>query len=90
MCQIDVYMFGWAGALLFIIAYLFLLLEIFSTEKKMYHIFNALWAICLLVNALYIFDTPNLVVNFVWLVIAIISIFKIIFKKRKTLILVEL
>jgi membrane-bound ClpP family serine protease len=76
-------MFGWAGALLFIIAYLFLLLEIFSAENKMYHIFNALGAICLLVNALYIGDTPNLVVNFVWLVIAIISIFKIILKKNK-------
>jgi membrane-bound ClpP family serine protease len=77
-------MFGWAGALLFIIAYLFLLLEIFSTEKKMYHIVNALGAVCLLVNALYINDTPNLVVNFVWLIIAIFSIFKTIFFKKKT------
>jgi membrane-bound ClpP family serine protease len=76
-------MFGWAGALLFIIAYLFLLLEIFTTEKKMYHIFNALGAICLLVNALCLDDTPNLVVNFVWLIIAIVSIFKIILKNRK-------
>ena len=76
-------MFGWAGALLFIIAYLFLLLEIFTSEKKMYHIFNALGAICLLINALFLDDTPNLVVNFVWLMIAIVSIFKIILKNRK-------
>ncbi|AUC83957.1 hypothetical protein CW731_01025 [Polaribacter sp. ALD11] len=76
-------MFGWAGALLFIIAYLFLLLEIFTTKEKMYHIFNALGAICLLINALYLDDTPNLVVNLVWLIIAIISIFKIFLKNRK-------
>jgi membrane-bound ClpP family serine protease len=77
-------MFGWAGAFLFILAYLFLLLEVFSVEKKMYHIFNALGALFLLVNAIKIEDAPNLVVNFVWLVIAILSIFKTIFKKRKS------
>lgn len=77
-------MFGWAGAFLFIIAYLFLLLDVFTTEKKMYHIFNAVGAIFLLINALYLDDAPNLVVNFVWLVIATISIFKIMIKNKQT------
>ena len=84
LCSNYVHMFGWAGAFLFILAYLLLLLEVFSIEKKMYHTFNAFGAVFLLANALKIEDTPNLVVNFVWLVIAILSIFKIIFKKRKS------
>lgn len=57
---------GWLGAIIFIIAYLLLSLEYISAKKHLYHILNALGAICLVLNAIVINDYPNIFVNAIW------------------------
>lgn len=67
---------GWIGALLFIISYLLLSLDYLSAQKYLYHILNALGALCLVINALVIDDYPNIFVNAVWGLIALVAVIK--------------
>lgn len=77
---------GWIGALLFIISYLLLSLEYLSAQKYLYHILNAIGAFCLVFNATSIEDYPNIFVNAVWGLIAIVAAVKRMqpTKKRKS------
>lgn len=74
---------GWVGALIFILAYLLLSLGILSAKKPIYHILNALGAVCLVTNATYLNDFPNILVNAVWVLIAFFAIFKLYFSKKE-------
>ncbi|WP_206609907.1 CBU_0592 family membrane protein [Maribellus luteus] len=76
--MIDFSTIGWLGAIIFVVAYLFLSIKLLSAEKVIYHILNALGGICLVINSVYLNDTPNLFVNAVWAVIAFFCIYKII------------
>ncbi|MDG3584108.1 MULTISPECIES: CBU_0592 family membrane protein [Galbibacter] len=70
--NIELYtIIGWVGAIIFIIAYLLLVMKKISARKKTYHILNAIGAICLIANAYYLSDFPNVLVNVVWAAIAI-------------------
>lgn len=75
---------GWIGAIVYILAYLLLSLEILKSEKKMFHILNASGALCLIINAIPVNDYPTIVVNIVWGLIALGSIIKIINKNTIT------
>lgn len=67
---------GWLGAVLFVVAYLFLSLEYLSAKKPLYHILNALGAVCLVLNAAVIDDYPNIFVNGIWGLIALFAVYK--------------
>jgi len=67
---------GWLGAVIFIVAYLLLSLEYISAKKYLYHILNALGAICLVINAVVIDDYPNIFVNGIWGLIALFAVYK--------------
>lgn len=68
---------GWIGAITFVVAYLLLSIHALSANKSLYHILNILGGICLVINSVYLDDTPNLFVNLVWVAIASYSIYKI-------------
>ncbi len=67
---------GWLGVALFVISYLLLSIEKLSAKKTMYHWLNFLGALCLVVNAISIKDNPTIVVNIIWALIAIFTVFK--------------
>lgn len=72
---------GWLGVFFFVISYLLLSLEILSAQKITYHWLNFLGAIGLVINAALIKDSPTIVVNGIWGLIAIVTVIKI--HKRK-------
>ncbi|TCD27794.1 hypothetical protein EZ456_07550 [Pedobacter psychrodurus] len=65
---------GWLGAILYIIAYFLLTIHAISSSSFAYHFLNVLGAIGLTINACYLKDSPNIIVNLVWLLIAISAI----------------
>ena len=72
---------GWLGVLLFILAYLLLSLEKLDAKKPTYHILNFLGALCLIINAISIKDNPNIAVNGIWGLIAVVTAIKL-YKKN--------
>lgn len=75
---------GWLGVVIFILAYLFLSLEVLSAKKTTYHWLNAFGAICLVCNALGIEDYPSLTVNAVWGIIALFTTIKLKLHQSKS------
>lgn len=73
---------GWIGVVLFIVAYFLLALEILNANKSTYHWINFLGAICLIINAININDYPNIVVNVIWGLIALLTVFKLFYKRN--------
>ena len=69
---------GWIGAVTFVIAYLFLSIKILSPDKILYHALNAIGGLCLTISSGYLKDTPSFFVNFVWMCIALYSIFRVV------------
>lgn len=68
---------GWIGAIAYILAYLLLSLKKISSEQVFYHTLNALGGICLVINSFFFEDSPNFVVNIIWMLIALYSITRI-------------
>ncbi len=77
---------GWLGAILYIVAYLLLTLNIVLSSSFIYHFLNVLGAIGLSINAFYLRDSPNIIVNLVWLIIAmgaIINLYRLRNKQER-------
>lgn len=74
----DFSIIGWVGAITFVVAYFLLSLNVISAERVLYHFLNALGGVCLVINSVFLDDTPNFFVNFIWMLIALYSIYKII------------
>lgn len=74
-------MLGWVGSFAYLLAYLLLSLNKLKSSQKAYHILNIIGALGLTVNAVFIQDYPNVLVNIVWGVIAIMAIWLIVRKK---------
>ena len=72
---------AWIGALAYVLGYFLLSIGYLSSKFPSYHLLNALGALCLIINALHLNDTPNLAVNTVWMLIAFLAILKIFSKK---------
>jgi hypothetical protein len=68
---------GWFGAFSYILAYVLLIMKRLSHEKEPYHLLNALGGICLVINATALDDLPNLIVNLVWMGMALFAIYRI-------------
>lgn len=83
--MIDFSFIGWLGAITFVFAYFLLSIEILSAKRILYHFLNAIGGICLVINSIFLDDPPNFFVNFIWAVIAIYAIFRILKMSRKNL-----
>ncbi len=72
---------GWLGVIFYIMAYLLLSIGKLTAGNPRFHLLNVLGAIGLITDSAYHRDSPNLVVNLVWLLIGIFAIGKQLFKK---------
>jgi hypothetical protein len=73
---------GWIGSFSYLFAYLLLSINKLRSDQKLYHALNIVGAIGLTVNALFIQDYPNVIVNVFWGMIALMAILLIVLKKR--------
>ena len=73
---------GWAGVVAYVVAYGLLSLGKMKPDRVNYHVLNAFGGICLVVLSYHKSDTPNLFVNVVWVLIAGLSIVRILKIKR--------
>ncbi len=74
---------GWVGAIAFVVAYFLLSLKALSTDSVTYHLLNVIGGICLVINSVYLNDAPNFFVNIVWMGIALYSVGRILFLKKR-------
>ena len=72
---------GWIGTASYLIAYLLLSLNRLRPNQVPYHLLNLIGAFGLMLNAIYLKDHPNMAVNIIWGLIALVSIFAMIWKK---------
>ncbi len=71
---------GWLGTIAYLLAYLLLSINKLHPDKKLYHALNILGALGLIFHAIQMKDYPNLFVNIVWCIIALLAIFLILKK----------
>jgi lipid-A-disaccharide synthase-like uncharacterized protein len=82
----SIIIIGWLGAILYIVAYFLLTVEAISSSSLTYHFLNVFGALGLMINAIYLNDSPNIIVNLLWFLIAAGAIniqFRKIHKKKK-------
>ncbi|NJO02622.1 MAG: hypothetical protein HC880_13905 [Bacteroidia bacterium] len=77
--MIDV--IGWIGVVAYTSGYALLSTGYLSAQQVSYHFLNVLGGLCLVINAVYLNDPPNLAVNLVWMLIALLALMKIWIKK---------
>lgn len=65
---------GWIGATVYVVAYLLMSMRVISAHSKRFHALNLLGAIGVSIAAIYNNDTPSIVLNVVWGIIALSSI----------------
>ena len=73
---------GWVGAVAYLAAYFLLSINKLRSDGLLYHLLNILGAAGLTINAIYLKDNPNLVINVVWALIAVFAM-TTIFRKRR-------
>lgn len=74
MAIIDI--IGWLGSILVVTAYALNIYGKLSAESPAYYALNICGSACLIVNTLYHHAIPSMVVNVVWIGIAVVAIFK--------------
>lgn len=74
---------GWIGAIAFVVAYFLLSIKVLSADSIIYHSLNALGGAALVINSIYLNDSPNFFVNIIWMGIALYSVFRIIMTRFK-------
>lgn len=73
---------GWAGSIAYLLAYLLLSLNKLKQDHKAYHYLNIAGATGLTLNAIFLQDYPNVIVNIAWGVIALTAILTIVRRRR--------
>jgi len=73
---------GWVGSIAYLTAYLLLALKKLKADQKLYHLLNIVGATGLIINAIFISDYPNVIVNITWGLIAVIAIWSIAWQKQ--------
>lgn len=73
---------GWVGAISFVVAYFLLSIKVLSADSVTYHSLNVVGGLCLVINSIYLNDSPNFFVNIVWMGIALYSVGRILFLKK--------
>ena len=72
---------GWLGTILVFTAYLLLSMDIINSSDLLYQVLNAFGAICIMYISFEKKTYQTGVLNLVWLVIAVISIIKLLISK---------
>jgi hypothetical protein len=75
---------GWTGVIVYVTAYAFLSAGWLKSDRIHYHLLNAIGGLSLVIYSSSSMDMPNLIVNAVWLTIAMISMARIMINRRKT------
>jgi len=73
---------GWFGALLFLIAYLLLIIKVWSASSLIFHLFNLFGGLLLFFSAMYDNSYPAAFINIAWAFIAAYGIFNDNLRKR--------
>ncbi|MBX2841865.1 MAG: hypothetical protein KTR26_08835 [Flammeovirgaceae bacterium] len=74
---------GWAGAIVYIIAYLLLSINKLKSQSVIYQAMNVIGGLCLVINAIHLSDGPTFFLNFVWMLIGLFAVLNIIRNRRK-------
>lgn len=72
--RILINILGWAGAILFLIAYALVSLKKVEVDSLLYQGINILAGILLIINTLYLHAYPSLVMNTAWIGIAVVTL----------------
>ena len=64
---------GWIGAVAYLVAYFLLSINKLRSDRLLYHLLNILGAAGLTINAIYLKDNPNVVINVAWALIAVFA-----------------
>lgn len=80
--NITIQIIGWTGTLAYIAAYICVSLRILKSDTHFYHALNAVGGVCLVINAFSLTDTPAIVVNVAWIIIAFVSMIRIRHTKK--------
>jgi hypothetical protein len=74
---------GWVGTFAYLLAYFLLSINKINARQFIYQILNVVGATGLITNAIYNADLPNVVVNLVWGIIALLALVVLFLKQRK-------
>lgn len=68
---------GWLGSVLVVIAYASVSYERMRLHPMLFQLLNAGGSLCLIINTFYYHAYPSATVNVIWLIIALIALWKI-------------
>ncbi|WP_290790809.1 CBU_0592 family membrane protein [Flavihumibacter sp. UBA7668] len=71
---------GWVGTIAYLLGYFLLTTNKLKSNQVSYHVLNIIGSIGLTANAVYYTDLPNIVVNLVWGIIALVAIIMLLRK----------
>lgn len=75
----DLYsIIGWVGMILIILAYFLLSTKKLKSKSIIYHLLNLLGGAGIIVSAFTTQSWPAMILNIIWMIIAVFSIYKII------------
>ncbi len=74
---------GWIGSVEVILAYALISSEKVDSKSKLYQFLNLTGAVFLIVNTIYYGAYPSTAINIVWVVIAIVALWRIFFSNSK-------
>jgi len=67
---------GWLGSVLVILAYALNINKKLDSDSLLYYFLNITGSSLLIINTLYHHAIPSMMVNVVWVLIAVVAIFK--------------
>ena len=80
----DIFMqiIGWAGVVFYVTSYALLSFERLRADSITYQLLNACGGLCLVIFSCSLADVPNIVVNLIWIIIALVSLIRIARSRR--------
>lgn len=73
---------GWVGVVLYLVAYALLGFGWLKAGIR-YHSLNAAGGLCLVIFSYHLHARPNFVVNFVWILLATVSVARIVIIRKR-------
>jgi hypothetical protein len=67
---------GWIGSVMVVLAYALNMYKRMSSDSVWYYLLNIGGSICLIVNTFYHHAIPSMMVNVVWVLIALVGVLK--------------
>ena len=75
---------GWAGAGLFLTAYVLLTMKKVDADNKSYHVLNILGGLCLALNTFATHDYASFFTNALWMCIGLWGLSRKVFSRKAT------